>query len=118
MDDRALDDLFAAARATPPEPSARLTAQLFEEAFAQQPEAPPVPSAARRPRGRFARFFDAPLWRGAMPAGLAMVALIGIWIGLSAGDALALEASAMMETEFGLELAYRFPTIGGWMGDI
>lgn len=87
MDDKELDDLFAAARAAPPAPSDALMARVVADALANQPAARPETAApARRLPSR-----RAPLWEplaaifggtGAL-VGIGGAAVTGLFIGLA-----------------------------------
>lgn len=92
MDDKELDDLFAAARAAPPEASAALVARVTADALAHQPAPRPAaapPAWATPPRRR-------PVWEplaalfggtGAL-VGMGGAALTGLFIGLAQPSAL------------------------------
>lgn len=115
IDDAELERHFAAARTTPPEPNPAFLAQAVADARQHQP--PKRPSSTRLGPGRIAGMF-AWLGRAAMPMGLAMATLVGVWIGVSARDTVAQPAAMLMETGLGMDLVHRFPTLGGFLEEI
>lgn len=80
--DEDLEALFAAARAAAPQPSAALLARVVADAYAEQPagraDPGPIPTAGGAFRRWFAGLGGGPVW-----AGLASVAVAGIWIGFA-----------------------------------
>lgn len=114
MDDTELERHFSAARSQNPTPGPDLISRAMMDAVALQPA--PVPTEHRAP-GRLSALL-AWLSAAAMPVGLATATLAGVWIGFSGSDTVALQAAGLMETDFGLELVYRFPAIGDLFGEI
>lgn len=77
MTDDDLDDLFAAARATGPQPAPALMARILADAAAAQPRV-----RAARPRFRLGALISA-LGGVSALAGMATAAVAGLWIGLA-----------------------------------
>lgn len=77
-----LEALFAEARATAPQPSAALLARVAADAYAAQPvgraDARPI-----RPAGGVLRRWFAGLGGGPVWAGLASIAVAGVWLGFA-----------------------------------
>jgi hypothetical protein len=82
-DKRALDALFAAARAEPARPDDALMARILADAAREQPRAAaPVRTRALPERGGWRGWLDA---IGGWPAagGMALATVAGLWIGIS-----------------------------------
>jgi hypothetical protein len=78
-----LDDLFAAARAAAPQPSAALLARVEADALRMMPRPPARPTARPRGlRGLLAEILSAVGGLGGA-AGLASAMLAGLWIGIA-----------------------------------
>ncbi len=98
-DGHELDDLFRAARASAPQPSAELTARILADALREQP----CPVAAPRQRRR---------WGGVLAAlggwqavtGLTAAAAAGLWIGINPPAAVAGIAEGLWPEPLSLEL--------------
>lgn len=88
LDDAALDEIFAAARACGPEPSGALMARILEDAEAAQDArlATARPTAVARP-SRWTRFVEGLGGWGAL-AGLVTATMAGVWIGFVSPDQL------------------------------
>jgi hypothetical protein len=80
MQDSDLDDLFAAARAAAPAPSAALLARIEADARHHLPR--PAARPARAPQGLLGRLVRA-VGGPAGAAGLATASLAGLWIGIA-----------------------------------
>lgn len=108
MSDKTLDELFAAARSSAPEPSAQLLARISADAQAVQLDhtAPQTVPEPRRASGREAGGQAKGLWGqiiGALGgwtalAGLATATVAGVWIGISPPQGLADPLSAAIGT--------------------
>lgn len=82
MDDD-LDDLFAVARGTVPQPSAALMARILADAVAEQPRPATRPVPRLVPVRFSLRALIAALGGMGAMAGLATAAVAGVWIGLT-----------------------------------
>lgn len=81
MSTQDIDDLFTAARATPPAPSAALLARVMEDALTHQPTANVVHVVPRR-NSLWSMLSTAFGGRTAL-AGLSVAALAGFWLGFA-----------------------------------
>lgn len=106
LTDAALDDVFAAARATVPEPRAEVMARILADAEGEIDRRESV-SANARPAHRF-DILRAAIGGWPAMAGMATAAVTGLWIGVSAPDQLSVLSGgwiggASANSEFELE---------------
>ncbi len=116
-DDKDLDLIFAAARASRPVPTADLLARVLTDAYAAQPEPPALRNPAprnpaprnpvrnnRAPQNRlrqaFAAFVQGLGGKGAL-AGLGTAAIAGVWLGYSGTTGLDWLTSALLSGSLG-----------------
>lgn len=101
-DDDDLEQLFRHMRGDAPEPSNALLARVMHDALDAQPSPEALPLAPVRPAVQSAP--DTPFWRqlidqlGGWPAlaGLASVACLGVWIGVSPPAELSTNLAALI----------------------
>lgn len=112
LDEQDLEKLFANARRTAPLPGPDLLERIAADADAMQPRlVPPMPQPVPQP---------IPIWERMLsrvigPAGLVTAGLLGVWIGTSDNLAVNSYATAALDTEVGLQLAYHFPQLAAYV---
>lgn len=119
LDDAALDGFFAAARGETPEPTPEFTARLLDHAFeemALQQARSLTSTRSASPAMSVWERLSGWLSRGALPAGLAASAAVGVWLGGWAESSGYLAGTGMADSGLALELTYRFPEIAGLLG--
>lgn len=117
LDDRHLDGLFAAARATAPTPSADLMGRVLADAAAVMEEfsAPMRNSARSAPTGLAARILDA-LGGGPALAGLVAAAVAGVAIGAVSPETVWTLSGGALGGEIGYDPNEFMPSYGDLLG--